>query len=110
MMWLLVNLGIYIGFCSLIGWFGSKRRFGFLGYLVASFFLTPFIGLLLVVASDQPRQPQSGPSYTKKIIWELDELRSYLLKFESSGLTSAETKEVVHRVTTLQNAIICTLV
>jgi hypothetical protein len=110
MMWLLIYLGIYVGICSLIGWFGAKRRFGFWGYLLVSFFLSPFIGLLLVIASDQPAQVEPRPTYAKKIISELEQLRRYLVKFESSGLTSAETKEVVHRITTLENAIICTLI
>jgi len=47
----------------IIGLFGRYRKMGFWGYFLASVFLTPIIGLLLLFASD-PR-PQSD-SCSKK--------------------------------------------
>jgi uncharacterized membrane protein len=38
--------------CLLIAYFGRNRKFGFWGYFIASVFLTPLIGLLLMLASD----------------------------------------------------------
>lgn len=34
--------------------FGQKRKFGYWGYFFASLLLTPLIGILLVIASDDP--------------------------------------------------------
>jgi hypothetical protein len=42
----------------MIGLLGANRKFGFWGYFFASLFLTPLLGLILVLASDKmPRQP-----------------------------------------------------
>ena len=38
--------------CILIALMGRDRKFGFWGYLFASMLMSPFIGFLLVVASD----------------------------------------------------------
>jgi hypothetical protein len=97
MLWLL----IYIGFCALIGWFGSNRRFGFWGYFLFSLIFTPLVGLLLVSASDKPKPP----SQLSKIVWELDALRSYVAKFECAGLTPAETRELAGRLAALQRDV-----
>ncbi|HEX6546442.1 MAG TPA: hypothetical protein VF023_09055 [Bryobacteraceae bacterium] len=40
----------------LIACFGTKRRFGFWGYLFASLLLTPVIGFLLLAAAIPPRE------------------------------------------------------
>lgn len=37
----------------IIGLLGKNKKFGFWGYFLASIFLTPVIGLLLVLASDK---------------------------------------------------------
>ncbi len=36
-----------------IGYFGRNKKMGFWGYFFASLFLTPFIGILLVIVSDK---------------------------------------------------------
>ena len=38
--------------CIIIALLGTNRKFGFWGYLFASFLLTPLVGLVLVLASD----------------------------------------------------------
>lgn len=54
---MLVLLFILIG-SVLVGLLGRNRKFRFWGYFFASVLLTPFIGLLLVMASDpRPKQP-----------------------------------------------------
>ncbi|MBF0118393.1 MAG: hypothetical protein HQK79_06115 [Desulfobacterales bacterium] len=45
----LINLILSI----IIGLLGVNRKFGFWGYFFASLLLTPFIGLLLLLASDK---------------------------------------------------------
>ena len=47
---------IYVVLSILLGLMGYNRKFGFWGYFFASMLLTPFIGILLVLASD-PRKP-----------------------------------------------------
>jgi hypothetical protein len=42
---------IYLLFSLLIGFFGRRRNFGFLGYFVLAMILTPFIGALIALAS-----------------------------------------------------------
>jgi hypothetical protein len=39
-----------------IAFFGTNRKFGFWGYFFASMLLTPLIGLLLVISSDDPNK------------------------------------------------------
>ena len=41
-----------------VAYIGKERKFGFWGYLFASLFLTPLVGLLLVVASDAPSKAE----------------------------------------------------
>jgi hypothetical protein len=50
---------IYIFICIVIGFIGSKRKFGFWGYFFGSMILTPPIGLILVLASDKRLTEQS---------------------------------------------------
>src|ERR1700747_2068899 len=92
----------YIAFCALIGWFGSRRPFGFWGHFFVSLIFTPFVGLLLVVASD----PSRPPSQMNKVLGQLDDLKWYVVQFQSVGLTSQETKELVDRINALQKGII----
>ena len=42
----------------IIGKIGKNRKFGFWGYFLCSIFLTPVVGILLVLASD-PRPKES---------------------------------------------------
>jgi hypothetical protein len=48
---------IYIGLSVFLAWLGENRKFGFWGYFFASLLLTPFVGILLVLASD-PTTPE----------------------------------------------------
>jgi len=44
---------IYLLICIVIATFGYRKKLGFWGYLFASLLLTPLLGLLLVIVSDQ---------------------------------------------------------
>jgi len=46
----------YLLVCYFIGLMGQDRKFGFCGYFFASVFLTPLMGLLLVLASDKKKK------------------------------------------------------
>lgn len=46
------HLIIYIALCLLVAFFGSKKRFGFWGYLIASLIFTPIGGVLLMIPSE----------------------------------------------------------
>ena len=53
----LLTLVLYVLICLLIGYLGKYRKFGFWGYTIAAFLLTPLMGILLLIASDErPRQ------------------------------------------------------
>jgi hypothetical protein len=52
---------LYIGLCSLVGYLGRDRKFGFWGYLLASLLLDPIIGFLLVLASDRRAPAVTAP-------------------------------------------------
>lgn len=51
-MHLYILIPIYLLTCYLLALSGKKRKFGFWGYLFLSIFMTPLIGLLTVLASD----------------------------------------------------------
>jgi len=46
---------LHLLFSILVGFLGMNRKFGFWGYFFASLALTPFIGILLVLASGKRR-------------------------------------------------------
>ena len=46
---------IYFTLSLIIGLFGMNKKFGFWGYFFGSILLTPFVGLLLVMASDKKK-------------------------------------------------------
>lgn len=48
----------YLGLCFIIALLGANRKFGFLGYFFCSLFLTPVIGALVLLASDE-RRPET---------------------------------------------------
>ncbi len=53
---------LYIGLCLIIAWIGLNRKFGFWGYFFCSLFLSPFIGALVLLASDErPKQLKKCP-------------------------------------------------
>ncbi len=51
---------IYLILSVLLGLVGYNRKFGFWGYFFGSLLLTPFVGLLLVLASDPVPQKENG--------------------------------------------------
>jgi hypothetical protein len=51
---------IYLILSILLGLVGYNRKFGFWGYFFGSLLLTPFVGLLLVLASDPIPQKNNG--------------------------------------------------
>lgn len=55
----MIPLLIYFASSLIIGWLGINRRFGFWGYFFGSLLLTPFIGLLLVLASDKKKSTET---------------------------------------------------
>jgi hypothetical protein len=48
-----LSIILYVALCALIGHLGRERKFGFLGYTLASLLLSPIIGFLLVLASEK---------------------------------------------------------
>ena len=64
---LLVVAGVFIWIllCMIIGSFGQNRTIGFWGTFFASFFLSPLIAMLFVLASE--RKPQKGNGKSFKI-------------------------------------------
>ena len=57
---MLAFIALTIVLSLIIGFFGRHRKFGFWGYFFASLLLTPLLGLLLLVASDNRVQEKSG--------------------------------------------------
>jgi hypothetical protein len=49
-----------------VAFFGTNRKFGFWGYFFASMLLTPLIGILLVISSDDPAKKESPKSPTQQ--------------------------------------------
>ncbi len=47
---------VYTTSCVIIGLFGIRRKFGFWGYFFCSFALTPFIGLIVLLASERKKR------------------------------------------------------
>lgn len=43
----------YIGVCFFIAAIGVNRKFGYWGYFFCSFFLTPVVGAIILLASDR---------------------------------------------------------
>lgn len=56
-MYLVISAALWLSLCTLVGFMGRQRKFGFWGYFIASTLLTPLIGLLLVLASDKRPLP-----------------------------------------------------
>jgi uncharacterized membrane protein len=50
---------IYVLASLVIAVIGVNRKLGFWGYFFGSLFLTPFVGLILLVASDKKKKPAS---------------------------------------------------
>jgi hypothetical protein len=63
------NIGIPLA-CILIsffmGYLGRNRKMGFWGYFFASLFLTPFIGGILLIASDSKKQAAGSAENQKQ--------------------------------------------
>jgi len=56
MMHIALLILIYILVCYLVALSGSNRKFGFWGYLFFSLFMTPILGLLCVMGSDNQKK------------------------------------------------------
>lgn len=50
----IIFFALMVGGSIGVAFFGTNRKFGFWGYFFASMLLTPLIGLLLVISSDDP--------------------------------------------------------
>lgn len=50
---------IYILTCILIASFGANKKFGFWGYFFGSMLLTPAVGIILLLASDNKKTDQT---------------------------------------------------
>ena len=51
----MIPILIYFVSSIIVGFLGMNKKFGFWGYFFGSLLLTPFIGLLLVLASDKKK-------------------------------------------------------
>jgi hypothetical protein len=47
----------YLGVCFLIALIGTNRKFGYWGYFFCSLFMTPVVGVIVLLGSDK-RQKQ----------------------------------------------------
>jgi hypothetical protein len=48
----------YLILCLMVAWFGNNRKFGFWGFLIASFLFTPLlVGLILALTRDARQHP-----------------------------------------------------
>lgn len=45
---------VYLVLCLAVAWLGSRRKWGFWGYLWSSVLFTPLLGLIFVIAADPP--------------------------------------------------------
>ena len=64
----LVPFVIYLGFCYACASLGKNRKLGFWGYFVASVLLSPVIGFILLLASDEkPPQRTCCPHHNKPV-------------------------------------------
>ena len=52
----IVLIIVYLFICYLVGLTGKNRKFGFYGYFFTSIFITPLVGLILVLASDSRKR------------------------------------------------------
>jgi hypothetical protein len=49
----LIGLLIWVGAAWIIGQLGRNRRYGFLGNFLISFFFSPIVGVLVLLAGDE---------------------------------------------------------
>jgi len=47
-----VIIVVYFGLCLLVAFLGTKRKWGFWGYLWSSILFSPLLGLVFLLASD----------------------------------------------------------
>ncbi|MDA8126378.1 MAG: hypothetical protein M0009_14485 [Deltaproteobacteria bacterium] len=70
----MIIAAVYVGLCFFIALIGANRKFGFWGYLFCSLFLTPIVGALVVLASDE--RPKGPPKVCPRCAYPLDEKRT----------------------------------
>ncbi|MBM4314626.1 MAG: hypothetical protein FJ122_12025 [Deltaproteobacteria bacterium] len=51
-------LVFYVFFSIIIGLLGTNRKFGFWGYFFYSLLFTPFLGVIILLASDKKVPPK----------------------------------------------------
>ena len=51
---------LYVFFSIIIGLLGTNRKFGFWGYFFYSLLFTPFLGVIILLASDKKAPPKCG--------------------------------------------------
>ncbi|MEK8018735.1 MAG: hypothetical protein VSS75_017825 [Candidatus Parabeggiatoa sp.] len=56
---LVILVAIYIGLSFFVALLGMNRKWGFWGYFFSSLLLSPFMGILLVLASDPRRSDKT---------------------------------------------------
>lgn len=64
----------YIVLCFVIALIGTNRKFGFWGYFFCALFLTPFIGVLVLLASD--KRPKEATKVCPRCAYPLAEART----------------------------------
>lgn len=52
-----IIISLYIVLCIIIAWIGSNRKLGSWGYFFCSLALTPFVGIIVLLASDKRSKP-----------------------------------------------------
>ncbi len=52
----MATIFIYLLLCLIIGLIGVNRKFGYWGYFFCSLFLTPVIGAIILLGSDERRE------------------------------------------------------
>lgn len=53
---------LWIALSLLVGYVGRRRKFGFWGYMFVSLFLTPLVGFLTVLSSDERKTIEARPT------------------------------------------------
>ena len=59
-------LVLYVVFSLVIGFLGTNRKFGFWGYFFYSLLFTPFLGIIILLASSPASSGKCGPTDTTK--------------------------------------------
>ena len=58
----MMYLTLYIFLSIIIGFLGTNRKFGFWGYFFYSLLFTPFLGIIILLASSPSVPRKCGPT------------------------------------------------